>query len=370
MSPATAAILDEVERALGTSQAKSLDAARRITSLFLSSPDGYDAEQIELFDNVLGRLVKTIEIRAIEDVSARIALAELSEQLAPVSQAPRSVIRCFAKNEEISIAGPVLRDSARLSDEDLIEVAKSKGEQHLLAIAGRWWLKEVVTDALLVRDYPSVSRRIVNNPGARISAAGFAIVVAQAESDQELAIETGVRVDLPPALRDQLLRSATEIVRHRLLSRAPAHLFEELRTAIEAVAAGVSRDMTKVYDFTNAKRLVSLLESKGELNEENLRNFAVQRRYEETVVALARLSQSSIEVIRPLMQSLRDDGVLVSCRAAELDWETVSAVLQCRFVTGAMSPIESTHARRQYMNITAEKARQLLRFWQVRISPG
>ena len=185
--------------------------------------------------------------------------------------------------------------------------------------------------------------------------------------DQELAIETGVRVDLPPALRDKLLRSATEIVRHRLLSRAPAHLFEELRTAIEAVAAGVSRDMTKVYDFTNAKSLVSLLESRGELNEKNLRNFAVQRKYEETVVALARLSQSSIEVIRPLMQGLRDDGVLVSCRAAELDWETVSAVLQCRFVTGAMSPIKSTHARRRYMNITVEKARQLLRFWQVRI---
>ena len=370
MSPATAAILDEVEKALSTSQAKSLDAARRVTRLFLSSPDRYDAEQIELFDNVLGRLVKTIEIRAIEDVSARIALAELSEQLAPVSQAPRSVIRCFAKNQEISIAGPVLRDSARLSEEDLVEVAKSKGEQHLLAIAGRWWLKEVVTDALLVRHYPSVSRRIVNNPGARISAAGFAIVVAQAEADPELAIETGIRADLPPTLRDQLLRNATETVRNRLLSRAPAHLFEELRTAIEAVAAGVSRDMTKVYDFTNAKRLVSLLESKGELNEEALRNFAVERKYEETVVALARLSQSSIEVIRPLMQSLRDDGVLVSCRAVELGWETVSAVLQCRFVTGAMSPIELANARRQYTNITAEKARQLLRFWRVRISPG
>src|ERR1700733_6193438 len=234
MSAANAAILDEVEKALGASQAKSLDAARRVTDLFLSSAGSYNAEQIELFDSVLERLVKTIEIRAIVDISARIALAELSEQLAPVSQAPPSVIRCLANNDEIAIAGPVLRDSARLSEKDLIEVARSKSEQHLLAIAGRWWLKEIITDALLVRHYPSVSRRIVNNPGARVSAAGFAIVVAQAESDPELAIETGIRVDLPPTLRDQLLRSATEIVRRRLLSRAPAHLFEELRTAIEA----------------------------------------------------------------------------------------------------------------------------------------
>jgi len=59
-------------------------------------------------------------------------------------------------------------------------------------MSGRWWLKEVVTDVILARRLPTVSRRIVNNPGARVSAAGFAIVVAQAESDPELAIETGI----------------------------------------------------------------------------------------------------------------------------------------------------------------------------------
>jgi len=53
-----------------------------------------------------------------------------------------------------------LRESARLSEEDLVEIAETKGEQHLLAISARWWLKEVVTDALLGRGYPGVSRRI------------------------------------------------------------------------------------------------------------------------------------------------------------------------------------------------------------------
>ena len=182
MSAANLSIVDEVETALSTGSAeKRLETVKRVTGLFLSSAGSYKNEQIELFDNLLERLIKTIEIRAIADVSARIALAELSEQLAPVSQAPPSVVRRLARNDEITVAGPVLTESARLSAEDLIEVAQTKGEQHLLAIAGRWWLKEVVTDALLARRYPSVSRRIVNNPGARVSAAGFAIVVAQAE---------------------------------------------------------------------------------------------------------------------------------------------------------------------------------------------
>jgi uncharacterized protein (DUF2336 family) len=227
MSLASLSIVDEVETALSAgSPAKRLETVKRVTDLFLSSAGSYDAEQIKLFDNVLERLVKTIEIRAIADVSARVALAELSAQLAPVSQAPPSVVRLLARNNEIAVAGPVLRESARLSAEDLVEVAQFKSEQHLLAIAGRWWLKEIVTDALLARRYPSVSRRIVNNPGARVSATGFAIMVAQAESDPDLAVETGVRVDLPTALRDQLLRRATETVRARLLARTPAHLFD------------------------------------------------------------------------------------------------------------------------------------------------
>src|SRR5579863_1980825 len=177
MSPANLSIVGEIDTALrAASEAKGLEAVKGVADLFLSSAGQYNAEQIELFDNVLERLIKTIEIRAIADVSARIALAELSTQLAPVSQAPPSVVRRLSKNDEISVAKPVLMESARLSAEDLIEVAQTKSEQHLLAIAGRWWLTEVVTDALLARRYPSVSRRIVNNPGARVSSSGFAIV--------------------------------------------------------------------------------------------------------------------------------------------------------------------------------------------------
>jgi uncharacterized protein (DUF2336 family) len=369
MLAANLSIADEIETVLGTgSQAKGLEAVGRIADLFLSSAGRYNAEQIELFDNVLERLIKTIEIRAIADVSARIALAELSTQLAPVSQAPPSVVRRLARNDEISIAGPVLTESARLNADDLIEVARSKSEKHLLAIAGRWWLKEVVTDALLARQYPSVSRRIVNNPGARVSAAGFAIVVAQAESDPELAVEAGIRVDLPPELRDRLLRNATEAVRGRLLARAPAHLFEEIRNAIEAVTAGVSRDMSKVYDFTEAQRLVASLQAEGKLNEEALRGFAEQRRYEETIAALAQLSKSGIEVIRPLMQSLRDDGVLVPCKAAELGWKTVKAVLQCRFAAGSMSPIELAKSERRCCRRHINIICAVSRFWGGRLS--
>jgi uncharacterized protein (DUF2336 family) len=367
MQPADLSIVSEIEAAINATAAeKGLQTIRRVTDLFLLSAGRFDDEQVELFDNVLDRLVKTIELRAIADVSARVALAELSSQLALIPQAPRSVIRRLARNDEITISGPILSESGRLSEDDLIELAETKPQPHLLAIAGRWWLKDVVTDVLLARRYPAVSRRVVGNPGARISAAGFALLLAQAENDPDLAVETGIRTDLSAELRNRLIAAATEAVRTRLLARAPAHLFEDIRSAIVAVSAGVSRKMSAVHDFAAAVRRMRTLRESGELSEATLLEFARQRQYEETVAALAELSQSSIEVIRPVMQSLRFDGVLIPCRAAGLRWDTVQAILDSRYVTGKTQPQELAKALAQYRVLTAENARRLLRFWELR----
>src|SRR5262249_9410457 len=153
----------------------------------------------------------------------------------------------------------------------------------------------------------------VNNPGARVSAAGFVLILAQTKSDPELAVATGIRADLPAELRRQLLRSATEAVRARLLSRAPSYLFEEIRAAISAASAEANRELSRAGDFRTAKELMSQLKHDGQLNETTLQKFARRKRYEETVAALAELSKSNVEIVRPLMQSLRSDGILVPC---------------------------------------------------------
>ncbi len=92
MPIAELSIVDEVETAINTGSAeKRLETIKRVTDLFLSSAVKLNGEQIKLFDNVLERLIKTIELRAIADISARIALAEMSGKLAPIAQAPPSV---------------------------------------------------------------------------------------------------------------------------------------------------------------------------------------------------------------------------------------------------------------------------------------
>src|SRR3569832_116229 len=140
MSTAELSIIDEVESAIRAgSPEKGLATARRVTDLFLSSAGSFNDEQIALFDDVLARLIGTIELRAIADMGARVALAEISMQLAPIAQAPPSVIRRLANKDEIRIAGPVLQESARLDDGELVKIASSKSEPHLLTKEGSWW---------------------------------------------------------------------------------------------------------------------------------------------------------------------------------------------------------------------------------------
>ena len=360
-------IADEVEAAISTgSTQKCAETAGRVTALFLAAATRYSDEQIELFGDVFERLINTIELRALADAGARIALAELSAQLAPLPQAPASVIGRLARHEEIDVARPVLTESPRLSSEDLVEIASNGGEKHLVAIAGRWWLQEIVTDALLARRFPSVNRRLVNNPGAKVTPAGFAMIVAQAVSDPELAVATGIRADLPRELRTKLLRGATDVVRTRLLSRAPPYLFEEIRAAIAAASAGTERELSRERDFATARTLVAQLKKDGRLTEASLLGLARQKRYEETVAALAELSRTGIEIVRPLMQSLNSDGILVPCKVANLDWETVAAILDCRFSTGVTAESELAKLKGHYAELTTESAHRLLKLWNVR----
>src|SRR6185437_10999374 len=99
-------------------------------------------------------------------------------------------------------------------------------------------------------------------------------IVAQAASDSELAVATGIRADLPAELRTQLLRQATEAVKTRLLARAPSFLFEEIRSAISAASDGVARELSRDRDFTTASILIAQLQKEGRLNEATLLGLA------------------------------------------------------------------------------------------------
>ena len=138
------------------SKDKRVDALRRITDLFVVDADRLNDQQIDVFDDVLSHLIKRIEGRA---------LAELSQRLAPVNNAPLEVVRQLARDDDIAVAAPILTQSRRLSDHDLVDIANTKAQGHLLAIAARSQIAPPVTDALLNRGDHQVFHKLAENSG-------------------------------------------------------------------------------------------------------------------------------------------------------------------------------------------------------------
>jgi uncharacterized protein (DUF2336 family) len=339
------------------SQQRRVETLRRVTDLFLSDADRLNEAQVGVFDDVLCHLIKRIETKAV---------AELSARLAPVDNAPIEAIRTLARDDEITVAGPVLTQSTRLTTHDLVEIARTKSQAHLLAISGRAQLEEAVTDQLLSRGNSTVAHKLAENASARFSETGFTTLVQSAETDEMLAKRIGLRLDLPLRLLRELLLKATEAVRAWLLSHAPPEVTDEIQCVLANVSNEISREATAPRDFTPAQQLVLGMQKLGELSEAAIFEFANTQRYEEMVAALSVSCSASIQLIAALAKSPRNDGLLVPCKAAGLKWPTVAAILKNRFTHHLIPDDALAQAKGDYLTLSQASAQRTLRFWQVR----
>jgi len=338
------------------SRRKRVETLRRITALFLDGANSYNEQHVDLFDDVFGRLIEEIETKA---------RAELSSRLAPVSNAPVKVLRTLAKDDDITVAGPVLKLAPRLAEVDLLEVAESKSQAHLRAISARRVLGEAVTDVLVRRGDREVARRVAGNRGARISERGFFGLVKRAEDDGILAEKVGMRPDIPAPLFRDLLSKATAVVHRRLLASATPEVRVQICDVLTKVAKEVGARIGP-RDYQAAQRLILNLHRAGRMTEAVLAALCGEGKYEETVAGLAALARVPIDVADRLMGGDRPDPVLILCKAAGLSWPTVKAVIMARPDGSGTSSQGLDAAFANYGRLSASTAQRVVRFWQVR----
>ena len=351
-------LIEELEIAIkGGSNERRTAILRQVTDFFVTSAYRLNDEQVGVFDDVLGHLVREIENKA---------LAELSLRLAAVTNAPKDVMRRMAHHDEIAVAGPVLTRSECLTTDDLVEIAKSKGQGHLLAISNRTNLGVFVTDALLRRGNREVDQSLASNCGARFSETGLSTLVSRAEKDEDLAAKVCARRDVPSRFVRQLVSGATETVRDRLCAAADPSHRAEIERVLGFISDQVGRTVTNHNQYVEAQQLVLLMKRKGVLDEAALLEFARTQRYEETIAALSTLCSVPITLVERLLQSERSEIFLVPCKAAGFGWSTVSAILNVRSDGHAMGEADLSHAKADYQKLSRATAERVLRFWQVR----
>ncbi len=336
---------------------KRIETLRRVTDLFLDGVDRFTVEQIALFDTIIGSLMDRIEEKA---------LVELGERLAPVDNAPAAVIRRLACNETIAVSGPVLARSERLADADLVDIAESRSQAHLLAMSGRRRLNPVVTDVLVRRGNHQVVHRVAANSGASFSEAGLETLVERAEKDGVLAETIVQRPDIPPHLFCSLLMHATDAVQQRLLAAAPPERQPEIRQVLAKVSLEVAVESATSCDHAVALHRVVVLHEAGKLGEDELVDFAKSGRMEETIAALSLLCSVPIDVVDWLVRGERIDPALILCKAAGYTWPTARAIILVRHAGPHSSTQGLQAAQDEFNKLSRSTAQRALRFWRVR----
>ena len=221
-----ASLLPELEDVVQHGSAeRRAETLRRITTLFLDGAPVFSDEHVALFDDVIGCLIEEIEAKA---------LAELSRRIAPVANAPAGVVKTLAENDDIAVAGPVLKQ-ARLGEPALMQIAEQKSQAHLLALSARTDLSQALSDVIVTRGDRDVARSIATNKGAKLSENAFSNLVKRAEKDGMLAEKVGLRTDIPPRLFRQLLMQASDVVQKRLLAQAKPETQAEIRRILAKV---------------------------------------------------------------------------------------------------------------------------------------
>jgi uncharacterized protein (DUF2336 family) len=353
-------LIADLEEAIRSgSKDKRIDSLRRITDLFVKEADRLNDLQIEVFDDVLGHLIKRIEGKA---------LAELSRRLGPVNNAPTEVVKRLARDDDIAVAEPILTQSVRLSEADLIDIANTKTQDHLLAISGRQEIGADVTDVLLRRGDSPVFHKLAENTGASFSESGFTTLVRHSERDEKLAEKVGLRLDVPLRLFRELLLRATEAVRARLLAMAGPESREQILRVLATISEDADHEagLQDQRELEQAHARVSAMRAAGGLNEAVLFAFAKEGRYADMVAALSLLCGAPLQLLEVLLQNANREAILVPCKAGGLEWPTVRTILACRSVSRAVSDQDAESARADYLKLSQSGAQRVLRFWQVR----
>jgi uncharacterized protein (DUF2336 family) len=192
MHPQAQSLLSELDDRLSKVPSSRQLMLRQLTDLFVAGSPTYQPEHVSVFDAVFRRLTDGVEPRA---------LIELSGRLANFDSPPADIIIRLSSDDNVAVAGPVLEKSNVLSDGILVGIAKSKGQGHLLAIAGRTRINDPVTDVLVERGNPEVKNKVTANPGAVFSETGFARLVSDARKDKAFAALVAKRGDIPPELQ-------------------------------------------------------------------------------------------------------------------------------------------------------------------------
>ena len=317
----------------------------------------YTDDEIWIFGEVIGLLEQDIAVAA---------RAQLAKRLARADNAPISIISKLAFDDSIDVAGPILRQSERLDTQALVANARSKSQQHLLAISKRKSIVEDITDVLVTRGNREVVNSVATNNGARFSDFGILSMIKRSESDSILIEQLGRRKDIPRHLFQQLIAKASDNAKKRLERERP-----EVATQIQTLVTDVTGTLHSKFgpaskSYFAAKRAVAKQNQYGYLSENEIFEYAQSRKFEEATVGLSLLCSLPVDVVERALIDKSREAVLILAKALGFSWETTMSLLFLGAPDHRIVSQDLDGMRREFAGLNIETSRSVLKTYQSR----
>jgi hypothetical protein len=321
----------------------------------------YSDDEIWTFGEVIGRLADEIEVAA---------RAQLAKRLARFDKAPVNIIHKLAFDDEIEVAGPVLRESERLEEYALVANVCTKGQPHMLAITKRKSLDPAVTDVLVERGDQEVVSSVANNNGARFSKFGFLHMIKRAEGDSILAEQLGLREDIPRHLFQRLIAKASDDVKKRLEHERPA-MVDQIQSSVTDITGELQSKFGPVSrSYFVAKRVVATQHRQGNLNEDSISLYARSHKLDEVTIGLSLLCALPGDVIERAVLDQKREMLLILAKALDFCWDTTMSLLFLGAKDHRITAQDLKDLEREFSRLNVETSRSVLEFYQSRKNAG
>lgn len=339
-----------------TSSEKRRELLRQVTDVFLADGQTRSEKEAIVFDEIVGAVASDLEDQVRVELARKVAAST-----APIGRTARRLAM-----QEIEVARPVIERSRALSEGDILEVIREKGQDHMMAVTKRTDIGESVSSALVERGEDNVVASLLQNNSARINRATYERVADRAMTSQVLHAPFVKNQQVPLDLLNNVYLQVESGLRREIMRKFHGVSPAELEAALEASRNRLSAAYGAVPgDYQAAVQQVSDLERKGALKPPVLVQLLREGHRTAFTVAFSRLVGVDFDLTQRLVDGQDVDALAMLCRGAGFD--RALFVTLCLLIGGHEYGMAKAEAfGKLYEQVPVAAAQRALRFWKVR----
>jgi uncharacterized protein (DUF2336 family) len=326
-----------------------------VTDLFFDSQENQSPIETKLFGDLISKVAYELDIEVRKELAQRFSGGE----------APRTLAVMMANDEEIGIAGPILRRSSSLTQNDLIRVVETRGHAHQMVVTQRPDVGERLSDALVSNGDDVVVASLVSNQTAKVSDKTFDKIVDRAAKNPDLHRPIAQRKVISPEHLNRLYTIVEGPMRREILERNSEFTEEEVDRAMRRAQTRVAVvNGTLPADFEAVQKEFSRQKAANAVTRAHLPTLWRNQEITKFMIAFCAFTGLDFFQTALLFDKKDIDTLAMVCRAAS--FERALFVTIAVLVLGEDGIGQAEVLGNMYNEVPPEAAQRALRFLRLR----